>query len=77
YSQQYKVVYHHSQVEALHTSNNFCRYKISDRMGIQVYQAIEDTSFCWRCCCGALRPVHIKMFDITGHQASDHPLCGM
>ncbi|CAN0549231.1 unnamed protein product, partial [Ectocarpus sp. 8 AP-2014] len=33
-----------------------------------VYQAVEDTGFCWRCCCTQLRPVHMKVFDQTGSQ---------
>ncbi|CAM9659585.1 unnamed protein product [Discosporangium mesarthrocarpum] len=66
----------HQQVEKLeaaaqafgisYESNN--KYNISNRVGIQVYQAHEETGFCWRCCCGSLRPAHIKMFDATGHQ---------
>ena len=48
------------------------RYKISNRSGVHVYQAVEETGFCWRCCCTQLRPVHMKVFDQTGTQASTH-----
>lgn len=44
------------------------RYKISNRAGVHVYQAVEDTGFCWRCCCTQLRPVHMKVYDQTGSQ---------
>ncbi|CAM9974973.1 unnamed protein product, partial [Choristocarpus tenellus] len=67
----------HQQVEKLEAiaqaigigfeGNN--KYNISNRVGVQMFQAVEQTGFCWRCCCGALRPAHIRMFDATGHEA--------
>ena len=49
------------------------RYKISNRAGVHVYQAVEDTGFCWRCCCTQLRPVHMKVYDQTGSQVTPAP----
>ncbi|CAM9768114.1 unnamed protein product [Pylaiella littoralis] len=66
----------HQEVETLEAIANAIgigyegnnQYKISNRVGVHVYQAVEDTNFCWRCCCTQLRPVHMKVFDQTGAQ---------
>lgn len=66
----------HQEVETLEAIANAIgigyegnnQYKISNRAGVHVYQAVEDTGFCWRCCCTQLRPVHMKVYDQTGSQ---------
>ncbi|CAM9771128.1 unnamed protein product [Sphacelaria rigidula] len=66
----------HQEVETLEAIANAIgigyegnnQYKISNRAGVHVYQAVEDTGFCWRCCCTQLRPVHMKVFDQWGTQ---------
>ncbi|XP_015784441.1 phospholipid scramblase 2-like [Tetranychus urticae] len=38
-------------------------YHIKNRMGRQIYSAIEDTTFFTRCCCGPMRPFNMKITD--------------
>ena len=47
------------------------KYEIADRSGRIAYQAVEDTGFCWRCCCGSQRPFKMHIFDQSGQQTLD------
>ncbi|XP_015784442.1 phospholipid scramblase 1-like [Tetranychus urticae] len=44
------------------------RYHIKNIMGQKIFNAIEDTTFCTRFCCGTIRPFNMKIIDSEGQE---------
>jgi hypothetical protein len=64
-----EVEYAEAAAQALgvgYESNN--RYKVMDASGNVMFRVVEDTGFCWRCCCQSLRPFNLMLFDAQGNQ---------
>ncbi|XP_015784201.1 phospholipid scramblase 1-like [Tetranychus urticae] len=56
----------HQKVEILETligCETKNKYHIKNSMGQKIFNAIEDTTFCTRCCCGPMRPFNMKITD--------------
>ncbi|XP_037085554.1 phospholipid scramblase 1-like [Pollicipes pollicipes] len=52
-------------LEALTGFETANKYTITDRLGQQLYVAVEDSECCARYCCGPGRPFDIRVTDVT------------
>lgn len=52
----------------LRTWNSEKRYRITDSAGQPMYTAVEESSWCGRCCLGKCRGWIFHVFDLQSHE---------